>query len=114
MRWQNMGLNDIDITKNIKIIEWLKSEQLNGVASIFNIFAGSTNDIKTDLISSEIANVILVSYLLGKRLGIEFSDIDSEIKSKLNLGITEKHEIEKRYGDLSLLLKHIEKDMQSC
>ena len=48
------------------------------------------------------------TYLLAKRLGISFNEIDYRIKEKTSLGIKEDHSIEKWYGDLTNLKNHIE------
>lgn len=100
---------NIDITKNIKIIEWLKSELLTAVASLFQLLVKGVQNSQ-EAILDVIANIILVSYLLGKRLGLTFQSIDLKIESKAKLGLIENHKIEKWYGDLSELLDHFNKD----
>ena len=50
----------------------------------------------------------MITYLLDKRLGISFNEIDYKIKEKISLGIKEDHSIEKWYGDLTNLKNHIE------
>jgi len=51
----------------------------------------------------------LVTYLLGKRLGLSFSVIDSKIMDKIKIGMLEGHETEKWYGDLSDLSEYFQK-----
>lgn len=96
-----------DITRNIKIIEWMKNEILTSVSELFNIlFRGvkSADEVLQDIL----ANIIMITYLLAKRLGISFKEIDYKIKEKTTLGIKEDHSIEKWYGDLTNLKNHIE------
>lgn len=102
-----MAFNDknIDITKNIKIIEWLKSELLTAIASLYEILAKGIQD-SHDAILDAIANIILVAYLLGKRFGISYEAIDTKVEEKVKLGLIEEHKIEKWYGDLSSLLEY--------
>lgn len=99
---------NIDITKNIKIIEWLKSELLTAVASLFQLLIKGIQNSQ-EAILDVIANIILVSYLLGRRLGLTFQSIDLKIESKAKLGLVENHKIEKWYGDLSELLDYFNK-----
>lgn len=105
-----MRLNDkdVDITKNIKMIEWLKSELLTAIALLFETLVKGIKNSQ-EVVLDGIANIILITYLLGKRLGLSFESIDSKIKDKAKLGRIEEHNIEKWYGDLSGLLNHLDK-----
>lgn len=105
-----MALEDkgIDITKNIKIIEWLKSELLSSVASLFEIlFKGIKGSQET--IVDILANIILVTYVLGRRLGISYNSLDIRIEEKIRLGVLEDHKIESWFGDLSSLKQHMDR-----
>ena len=51
--------------KNLKTIEWLKSEMLTSLANLYQILAKGEDDIKEDL-EDLISNIILLSYLLSK------------------------------------------------
>ncbi|EOD00030.1 MazG-like family protein [Caldisalinibacter kiritimatiensis] len=99
---------NIDITRNIKIIEWLKSELLTAVASLFELLVKGVKNSQ-DAISDILANIILLTYLLGRRLGVSFEKLDSKVESKLKLGIIEEHNIEKWYGDLNSLLEYFKR-----
>lgn len=95
---------DMDIMKNFKTIEWLKSEMLTSVASLYELLAKGEEDIKKDL-EDLISNIILLSYLLSKRLGLEYEDVSSALENKIKLNLIENHQIERWYGDLSELLE---------
>jgi hypothetical protein len=100
---------DTDITRNIRIIEFLKSELLTAVASLFqNLLKGTK--VGQDVLSDILANLVLVTYLLGKRLGLSFSVIDTKVAEKIRIGMIEEHETEKWYGDLSELSEHLKKN----
>ncbi|WP_026895388.1 MazG-like family protein [Clostridiisalibacter paucivorans] len=103
-----MNLN-IDITKNIKVIEWLKSELLTTIASLFELLVNGAKSSQ-DAILDVLANIIFVTYLLGKRLGISYEKINLHIENKIKLGIIENHKIEKWYGDLSELSNHFNRN----
>jgi hypothetical protein len=99
---------ELDITRNIRLIEWLKSELLTDISNLFKVLV---NGIKEDMqtsVSETLANVVLISYLLGRRLGLSYSAIEIKIENKIRLGILEDHDVEKYYGDLSELAKHLE------
>jgi hypothetical protein len=96
---------DFDIAKNIRLVEWLKSEILSSVAELFRMLA---NGIKgsQDALADCLASIIVAAYLLGKRLGIPFLVIENRIESKIRLGIIEDHDVEKYYGDLTSLSEY--------
>lgn len=100
---------NIDVTKNIKMIEWLKSEMLTTIASLYEILAKGMRDSQDALIDV-LSNVILVTYLLARRLGISFSSIDARLDEKMRLGILENHKLEDWYGDLSDLKQHLDRN----
>jgi hypothetical protein len=97
---------DFDITRNIRLIEWLKSEMLNSVAKVFSLLAGSTKSSQEALIGY-LGDIIVACYLLGKRLGIHYALLDQTIEDQIRLGIIEGNDIEKSYGDLSELQRHL-------
>lgn len=98
---------DIDITRNIKLIEWLKSELLTDIANLFRILVNGVREEVHDTVSDTLANIILISYLLGKRLGISYNAIELKVRNKIKLGLVENHDVEKYYGDLSELSGHL-------
>lgn len=104
-----MGLYDkeIDITRNIKMIEWLKSELLTDIANLFRTLVNGAREELHESISETLSNIILICYLLGRRLGISYNAIEMKIQNKIRLGLIEDDNIEKHYGDLSELAKHL-------
>ncbi|NLD50510.1 MAG: hypothetical protein GX660_25490 [Clostridiaceae bacterium] len=98
---------EIDITRNIKIIEWLKSELLTDVASLFKVLVNGVKGEVHESVSDTLSNIILICYLLGRRLGISYNSIEMKIENKVKLGLIENHDVEKYYGDLSELSKHL-------
>lgn len=103
------GDNNIDVTKNIKMIEWLKSELLTTIASLYELLVKGVKDSQEALVDV-LANIILVTYLLAKRLGVNFARIDMKIEDKIKLGLLEKHKIEEWYGDLSDLKQYLHRN----
>ncbi len=97
---------DMDIIKNLRTIEWLKSEILMSIARLYELLARGEEDLK-DEVEDLTSNIILLSYLLGKRLGVSYEDINSNLEDKIKLNLIKEHKIEKWYGDLSELLEFI-------
>ncbi len=104
-----MGIfeKEIDITRNIKMIEWLKGELLTDVADLYKELVNGMKEEVYDNAAETLSNIILISYMLGKRLGVSYNSIELKLESKIKLGIIENHDVEKYYGDLSELSRHL-------
>ena len=96
-----------DVTKNVKIIEWMKKELILSVGDVFDLIFKGVKPLD-EVLQDTLANIIMITYLLAKRLGISFSEIDYKIKEKIRIGIDQNHSVESWYGDFSNLKKHIE------
>lgn len=100
-------IKDMDIIKNIRTVEWLKSELLSSLAYLYEILIMDEDDNKKE-ISEVISNIILLSLLMGKRVGLSYEDVFNNLQNRIKLNIQKEHNIEKWYGDLSELLKFME------
>lgn len=96
--------SQVDIAKNLRIIEWLKAELIDSVGALFRALINAGDDAVSDCL----ANIIITVYILGRRVGISFQHTDLKVEGKLRLSIHEAHEIEQGYGDLSALLAYLE------
>lgn len=96
-----------EITRNVKIIEWMKTEILMSVGDLFSLIFKGVKPLDETL-QDTLANIIMITYLLAKRLGISFKEIDYKIKEKIKIEIDENHSVERWYGDLSNLKKHMD------
>ena len=67
-----------DIARNIKTIEWLKTELVAGISSLFKGMLKSNEE----LIADSLANIVVGCYLLGKRLGLPFGALDEKSVKK--------------------------------
>ncbi|MDI6604815.1 MAG: MazG-like family protein [Thermoanaerobacteraceae bacterium] len=74
--------SNFDIAKNIKNIENLKIQLLNYTASLFKAF---NDDDKSLELIDDICNILITAYLLGNKLGYDFTEIDEEIRKKIKL-----------------------------
>lgn len=97
------GNQEGGIAKNIKVIEWLKADLITSVSALFKSMIRGSEEMLLDALSS----LIITCYVLGRRLGLNFSRLDVKVEAKLRQGIEEGHEVERWYGDLSSLLSYL-------
>lgn len=95
---------EIDIARNIRAIEWVKAQIIDGVASLFKAVIKNSEEA----IADALATIIMSCYILARRLGIGFSRIDENMLHTLDSEIESGHELEDWYGDLSLLRHYME------
>ena len=81
-----------DVTKNVKIIEWMKKELILSVGDVFDLIFKGVKPLD-EVLQDTLANIIMITYLLAKRLGISFSEIDYKIKEKIRIGIDQNHSV---------------------
>ncbi|GGE05929.1 hypothetical protein GCM10011571_03800 [Marinithermofilum abyssi] len=96
---------NVQIAKSVKVIEWLKTELLDQIA---NLFKGLHHANQT-LIADSLASLIIVTYVLARRVGLTFREVDQSVTRKLREHARGKHQLEDWYGDLSRLEEYINK-----
>lgn len=96
---------DLDVAKRAKVIEWLKTEVVDHVSRLFKaLWEGSTARV-----SDSLASLIMSSYILGRRLGVSYREIDELLIDKLKKHKQEGHQLEEWYQDISTLEEHLRK-----
>lgn len=98
----------IDVTNTIKAVELLKVELLQKVTDMFGDIAAEADSDTFLRIADDAANLINLVYLLSARLGVKYDDIVVRMREKLQDGIAQQHILERKFGDLSELLKSLE------
>ncbi|SEF98781.1 MazG-like family protein [Caloramator fervidus] len=79
---------ELDIMGNIKLIETYKTFLLTSVSDLHvSMLKGSRANL--DEIKDELSQIIILSYLLAKKLGIDYSSIDDKIIKKLRVSLSE-------------------------
>jgi hypothetical protein len=96
---------DMDIAKNIRLIEWLKTELLDNVAGLFRGFLKGNESILLD----SLANIVVFTYILARRCGISFQELEKSVSGKVEKSIELGHQVEEWYGDLSNLQEHLKR-----
>ncbi len=97
-----------NITKNIKVIEFLKCNILADVSGLFNKLFTKDNDGSAFKVADVLASIISGCYILGRRLGISYETIDMKIRANLKVGTIQQNELEGEFGDLSALEAHLD------
>ena len=96
---------EMDVAKRAKVIEWLKTEVVDHVSRLFkSLWEGSTFKVTDSL-----ASLMVSCYILGRRLGISYTDLDGSILDKLKKHKQEGHQLEDWYQDISMLEEHMRK-----
>lgn len=73
--------SELDIARNVKTLELLKTELLSSLGGLFkNIFKGNTEGILHFL-----AMLVIFSYLIAKRLGINFGQLELQVFDELKI-----------------------------
>lgn len=94
---------ETEVVRAARVIEWLKAELVGGVACTLRGIAHGHEEA----IVEGLADTILHTYLLARRLGISPARLDLRVENKLTVNISQGHQLERWYGDLSFLAGHI-------
>lgn len=95
---------DFDIARNIKAVEWLKTEIVLNAGQVCRALLTA----KDELAVQSLANVMLTSYLLAKRLGVSYGRLEDAVQRRAESAEAEGHELEQWYHDLSTLAEHLQ------
>ena len=92
-----------DIAKNTKVLEELKSDLLSTVATLYKAIVKGTQE----KIIESLAAIIILTYLIGKRLGVKFFQIDKAVEEQLHFAQSKYTDIENWFNDISSLKEYI-------
>lgn len=101
-RPQDKGMQ---IAKNLKVLEWLKSEILDQVAGLYRHLMHSKREHALDCLAS----LVVAAFVLARRIGFSFRELDNAVSRKLRDHVREGHQMEEWYGDLSALAEYKDK-----
>jgi len=96
---------ELDIARNLKMIDWLKAELIDAVAELFKSLLKAGNEAVCDAL----ATIMILSYLLGQRAGVSFASIDQRVRNKLHISLEDSLGGEDWQDNLSELLVYLEK-----
>ena len=101
-----MRKDDFNIISSVKVIEELKADLLCVIGDFFRLLTKGTNVAEKALLDC-ISGAIIILYVLGRRLGHSYIEIDEHTKTKLKEGIVAGDVVEKSGKDLSSLYNHL-------
>jgi len=99
-----MQVNEINIAKNIRALERLKAEMLESLAALFKSLIKNG----TEGIVDNIARLIVCCFLLAKRLGFSFGQIEQQVYYKVKVMVNEGSPLEDWHSDITLLKEYLE------
>jgi hypothetical protein len=95
----------LHFAKNVKVIDWLKTEILDQVANLYKGVHHASQHVMLDSLSSLIVSI----YVLGRRVGFTFRELDQAVIQKLREHARDGHQLEQWFGDLSALEEYVNK-----
>lgn len=108
-----MSNENFDIIGNINTIDGYKTYLIGFIADLFSTMNKSKgNTAYNDEIIDEIADIIICSYLIGKRIGINYDKIDKRIMDKLKIGLLEDSSFDRFGQDYSSLISYLREGRQ--
>ena len=107
-------VKEIKIANNIKTVELLKVELLKSVCGMFEDINAEADSETEKRLADDAADIINLTYVLARRLGVSYVTVMRYIKAKLERSIEQQHPIEKNYRDMAsfLLEKEIAEGMK--
>lgn len=95
---------DLDIAKNIKLIEWMRTELLDNVSGLFRGFQQGSEVLLRDCL----VNIVILCYLLAKRLGLRYSQFDDLIVNRIKDNEIPAQNTDVWQTDLAILEQHFD------
>lgn len=97
----------INLTANIRAIDMIKSEILCEVARLYSELSDFDGNSLYERVSDSVATIIAMDYILARRIGLEFSDIDRKITELTKIAQENNHELEEAFSDMSELERYV-------
>ncbi|PKM88061.1 MAG: hypothetical protein CVU87_08335 [Firmicutes bacterium HGW-Firmicutes-12] len=95
---------ETDFAKNIKALEWSKTELVHSLSGVFKaILKGDSEKIIDSL-----ALLVINSFLLLKRLGLNYGQLEIRMYEKTAAMANSGHPLEEGYGDVSSLKGYLD------
>ncbi|HNX28183.1 MAG TPA: MazG-like family protein [Syntrophomonadaceae bacterium] len=96
---------EIDIAQNLRVIEWLKADLVDSTGVLLKSLLKKGDDRTGDALAA----IIIICYLLGRRVGVNFTMVDARIKNKLNNSFDNAADLEQWNADLTELQNYLGK-----
>jgi len=97
----------LNISANLRAVDTIKSEILSEVSNLYRSLSEYNDKAGSSEVTECIATIICMDYILARRAGISFSEVDRKISELLKMAVEGNHEIEVEFSDMSELKKYI-------
>ena len=97
----------LNISANLRAIDTIKSEVLAEMANLYKSLSEYNEDDSFEAVTESIATIIAMDYILARRVGISFRNIDEKISEFAAMAIDSNHELEVQFSDMSDLKNYI-------
>ncbi|ATY86302.1 hypothetical protein CVV65_16355 [Kyrpidia spormannii] len=94
---------DVDIGRQVKLMEWIKIELLDQVSALFR----ACHTGAEGLIADALSGILISVYILARRVGLSPGEIDRKALEKLTKTKEIGHEAETWFGDLGAVENHL-------
>lgn len=94
---------ELDITKNLKMVEWLKAEIVQSMGALFKSLLNASAEVTADALAA----IIILLYLLGSRVGVPFLALDREVRNKLKQSLAAAPAEDRWHQDMSDLADYL-------
>lgn len=98
-----MFSHESDILRKLRLIEGLKAELVTNVGQLYQAMAQNSEQA----IKEGIAGIVVLCYVLARRLGIDFGALDEAVLTRADRYIKREHEAEQWFGDFSEYRRHL-------
>jgi len=95
--------HESEILRKLRLIEGLKADLVANVGQLYQAMAKNSEQA----IKEGLASVVISCYVLGRRLGVQFAELDEAIVTRLHHNIKRENEVEKWFGDFSEYQRHL-------
>lgn len=99
----------LKLSTNLKAVDNLKSEILSEVAGLYRELADYDSPEIYERVLNSAATIIAMDYILARRIGLEFQDVDRKIEELTAIAEENNHELEIAFSDMSELRRFIKK-----
>lgn len=95
---------DFDLARNIKAIEWLKTEIVVNAAMVCRALQST----KDQLVQEALADTMLCCYLLARKLGVSYSRLENAVQERARKAFLDDPASRQWSRDLSDLAEHLQ------
>ena len=98
-----------NLSTNLRAVDNLKSEILSEVARLYQGLSDYDSPEIYERVLGSVATIVAMDYILARRIGLDFQDVDRKIAELTTIAEENNHELEIAFSDMSELRSFIRK-----